>query len=173
MKPKQKVILYLSIFFVAALLLVAYGFYAQSEKEYDFGEFSIKAPINCEFENVTEEYTSQYDMGTVYRCKNIDLTITSFDKQYIEDTYQSNTGDTIDFGESILDELLSMENPKINKISNTSTLFISNTRVNGQIDCDVAGIYNDNKHLIIVEGGDIEFIENVTKSIKINDNYNK
>lgn len=173
MKPKQKVILGLSIFFIAALIIVAYGFYAESTAIYDFGEFSIKAPRNCEFEDVTYQYSSDPNMGSVYRCKNIDLTITSFNKQYVESSYRANTGDNIDFSKEVLQDIISVSDPQINRISDTTTLFISNTRVNGQIDCDVAGVYEDDGHLIIVEGGDIEFIENITKSIEINDNYNK
>ena len=98
--------------------------------------------------------------------------MTSFDKDYLENTYEYNTGNKIDFGKEVLEQLSGFENPKVNKSSENITFFITNTRVNGYIDCDVAGVYNDNNHFIIVEGGDIELIEKVTNSIKINDNYN-
>ncbi|WP_407376289.1 hypothetical protein [Methanobrevibacter sp.] len=172
MKPKQKVVLYLSLFFIAALSLVAYGFYAETTKVIEFEEFSVEVPVETEIENITNEYKSNYDFITVYRAKNIDLTISSFDKQYIENTYSSNTGEEIDFGKSVLENLNNFNNPKINKSSENITFYISNTRVDGQIDCDVAGVYNDDNHFIIVEGGDVELIEKITNSIKINDNYN-
>ncbi|WP_458402709.1 hypothetical protein [Methanobrevibacter sp.] len=172
MKPKQKVVLYLTLFFIAALSLVAYGFYAETTKVVDFGEFSVEVPVEAEIENITDEYKSKHDFITVFRAKNIDLTISSFDKNYIESNYASNTGEEIDFGKSVLENLNDFSNPKINKSSENITFYISNTRVDNQIDCDVAGVYNDDNHFIIVEGGDVELIEKITNSIKINDNYN-
>lgn len=172
MKPKQKVVLYLSLFFIASICLLAYSFYGESTKEADFGEFSIQVPPDSEFENITKEYSGEHNFTKSYGCKNIDLTVTSFDKDYLENTYEYNTGNKIDFGKEVLEKLSGFENPKVNKSSENITFFITNTRVDGYIDCDVAGVYNDNDHFIIVEGGDIELIEKVTNSIKINDNYN-
>lgn len=168
MKPKHKVVLYLSLFFIAALSLAAYGFYCETTKTVDFNEFSLEVPLYVEIENMSEKS----DFILIYRAKNIDLTVSSFDKEYIESTYTANTGAEIDFGKSVLENLNGFSNPKINKSSENITFYISNTRVDGQIDCDVAGVYNDDEHFIIVEGGDVELIEKITNSIKINDNYN-
>ena len=165
MNEKRKVILYLSIFFVCAFLLIGYGYYAESTKTFTFDEFSVEAPQMCEFEDISSKYNSTF-MKT-YRATNMDLTISIFDKNYIEDTYNLHTGDTVDFGKTSLEKLMDFHNPKVNKTSDNVTLFITNTRVNGQIDTDVGGVYNDDNHLIIVEGGDVELIEEISNSIKI------
>lgn len=166
MKPKTKVIFYLILFFVVAGVLIGYGFYAETTKTVDFREFSVKVPQMCEFEDISEKYNSSFIKS--YRCTSMDLTITTFNKAYIESAYQINTGDQIDFGKSALENLLGYHNPKVEKTSENTTIYIINTRVNRQIDTDVAGIYNDDSHFIIVEGGDVEFIEQIVKSIKIN-----
>ena len=62
---------------------------------------------------------------------------------------------------------MGIKNPQINQSSENITFFIINSRINGEIDTDVAGIYNDDDHFIIVEGGDVEFIKQITNSIKI------
>ena len=165
MKPKQKVILFLIIFFVVAGILIGYGFYAETTKTVDFKEFSVETPSMCEFEDISSRYNSTFIKS--YRCTSMDLTITSFNKTYIESKYTENTGNQIDFGKGVLDNLLGFHNPKVENISENSTLYITNTRVNSQIDTDVAGIYNDDNHFIIVEGGDVEFIKQITNSIKI------
>jgi hypothetical protein len=39
--------------------------------------------------------------------------------------------------------------------------------IDGKQDTDVAVIYHDDTHYIIVEGGDVEFITGIAESIKI------
>ena len=165
MNGKQKIIIGMILFFVAAGLLIGYGFYAETTKIVDFNEFTVETPQMCEFEDISSRYNSTFIKS--YRCTSMDLTITTFDKEYIESTYQLNTGNPIDFGKSAVKNILSFNNPKIENLSENATLYIVNTRVNGQINTDVAGIYNDNDHFIIVEGGDVELIEQITKSIRI------
>lgn len=168
MNGKQKIIISLILFFVAAGLLIGYGFYAETTKIVDFNEFTIETPQMCEFEDISSRYNSSgNDFAKSFRCTNMDLTITTFDKEYIESTYEMNTGNPIDFGKSAVKNILSYDNPKVENLSENATLYIVNTRVNGQIDTDVAGIYDDNDHFIIVEGGDVELVEQITKSIII------
>ncbi|WP_458456924.1 hypothetical protein [Methanobrevibacter sp.] len=95
------------------------------------------------------------------------MTISIFDKNYIENTFETNTCDEIDFGKSVLEHFLGMKNAEISKTSENISICTVNQRIGGSIDTDVAGIYNDDEHFIIVEGGDSEFIQNITNSIKI------
>ena len=95
MNGKQKIIIGMILFFVAAGLLIGYGFYAETTKIVDFNEFTVETPQMCEFEDISSRYNSTFIKS--YRCTSMDLTITTFDKEYIESTYQLNTGNPIDF----------------------------------------------------------------------------
>ena len=149
-------------------MLIGYSYYAEQTEPYDFGEFTIDVPLGSKFKDVTSRYDSEnYNIGKAYICTDKDLIISIFDKHYIENTYEMNTGDKIDFGKSLLGHLHGENKYKINESSENLTFFILNHRVKGVIDTDVAGVYNDDDHLIIVEGGDIEFIEKIANSIKI------
>ena len=96
------------------------------------------------------------------------MIISSFNKTYLEENYQMNTGETIDSGKYIIGQLTGNSNLEINETSGNTTLFVEKTLINGHVDTDVAGVYNDDDHFIIIEGGDIDFIKNVTYSLKIN-----
>lgn len=168
MKPKTKVILGFAIFFIAAASVIGYGYYAELREPHDFGEFTVDVPLGSEFEDISSKYdTGGYNFVKSYRCKDKDLTISIFDKNYIENTFETNTGDEIDFGKSVLEHFLGMKNADINKTSENICICTVNQRIGGSIDTDVAGIYNDDEHFIIVEGGDTDFIQNITNSIKI------
>ena len=62
---------------------------------------------------------------------------------------------------------MGMKNGKLSKSSENISFYIINQRMGNGIDSDVAGLYNDDKHFIIVEGSDVDFIKNITNSIKI------
>lgn len=129
----------------------------------------FEVPQTAEFIDVSSEYsTDKYSFVTSYRCTSIDLTISSFNKTYLEENYRINTGETIESGKYIIEQLTGNSDLGINETSGNTTIFVEKTLINGQVDTDVAGVYNDDDHLIIIEGGDIDFIKNITYSLKIN-----
>lgn len=91
------------------------------------------------------------------------MTITSFDKTYIENEYFAETGEKINYTNSLINHLKKDKNINITKLSDNLTRGIEKT----DTDIDVAVIYHDNNHVILVEGGDIEFITEIANSIKI------
>lgn len=62
---------------------------------HEFEEFSIEVPFGTEFVNMTS--FGDETIKEMYRANGEDLTITSFDKNYIEDTYFNQTGRHIDY----------------------------------------------------------------------------
>jgi hypothetical protein len=149
----------------ALLVLTAFAFDLSLQKETEkFEEFSIEVPAGTSFGKVIENDTMVKEM---YRCYGEDLTVTSFDKAYIEDTYYENTGKHIDFAESLLKNMSGSDNAEVNKISKNLTQIIQRSNVNGYSDTDVACIYHDDDHVIIVEGGDVDFITGIAESVRI------
>ena len=163
MKTSGKIFFGIIIFIIAAALVGSLYYGDQKEVEV-FGEFSAEVPSGSYFFNVTPNDETIKEM---YRCDGEDLTITSFNQQYIEDEYHNQTGKTIDYDESLLENITQGENVTVDKISDHMTRIIQTTTINGQQDTDVACVYSDNVHLIIVEGGDVNFITEIANSIRI------
>lgn len=165
MKTSGKIFFGIIIFIIVAAIIGS--LYYGDEKEVQvFGEFSAEVPSGSDFFNVTPDDETIKEM---YRCDGEDLTITSFDQKYIEKEYHKQTGKTIDYDESLLENITQGENVKVDKISDNVTRIVQTTAINGQTDTDVACVYSDNVHLIIVEGGDVNFITEIGKSIRILD----
>lgn len=161
-KITRNVLIVLLIIIIAA----AIGFYLDSLKEtVEFEEFTIEAPMGSDFENLTP--SDDLTVKEQYRSMNDDLTITSFNKQYIEDEYYSLTGEMINYTEMLMDHLSEDESYNITKISDNLTSYIFTANINGYEDTDVAILYTDENHIIMVEGGDVEFITEIANSIKI------
>ena len=57
----------------------------------------------------------------------------------------------------------------VTELSDKLTRCINTQVIDGANDTDVAVIYHDDTHYIIVEGGDVEFITQIAQSIKILD----
>ena len=152
------------IIIISLLILAGIGLYLNSMTEtVEFEEFSIEAPLGSSF------FTMESDDGTVkemYRCANEDLTITSFDKNYIEEAYYNNTGERFDYAEGLINNL-SAGNGKTSVISENITRIVQTSDIGGYEDSDVACIYHDDSHVIIVEGGDVDFITRIAESIRI------
>ena len=165
MKTSAKIFFGIIIFIIAAGLIGSLYYGDQKEVEV-FGEFSAEVPSGSYFFNLTPNDATINEM---YRCDGKDLTITSFDQKYIENEYHKQTGKTIDYDESLLENISHGENVKAEKISDNITRIIQTTTINGQQDTDVACVYSDNVHLIIVEGGDVDFITEIANSIRILD----
>jgi hypothetical protein len=148
------------ILIISLLILVGIGLYLNSITETaEFEEFSLEVPFGSSFYAMTPEDET---IKEKYRCTNEDLTVTSFDKGYIEDAYYNNTGEHIDYAEELLDNLTADND-------NTSTISKNLTRIiqTSDGDTDVACIYHDDNHVIIIEGGDVQLITNIAESIKL------
>ncbi|MBR4447885.1 hypothetical protein [Methanobrevibacter sp.] len=155
-KLKRNVI----ILIISLLILVGIGLYLNSITETaEFEEFTVEVPFGSSFYTMTPEDKT---IKEKYRCTNEDLTITSFDKGYIEDTYYNNTGEHFDYAKGLMANLTADND-------NTSTISKNLTRIiqTSDGDTDVACIYHDDNHVIIIEGGDVELITNIAESIKI------
>ena len=153
------------IIIIALLLLASIVIFLNFQKETEeFEEFSVEVPLGTSFGKVIENDTLIKEM---YRCYGEDLTITSFDKAYVEDTYYNNTGEKIDFAKSMMENMSKNDNNKMNEISANLTQIIEKSNINGHEDTDVACIYHDDDHVIIVEGGDEDFITEIAESIRI------
>lgn len=153
------------ILIISLLILAGAGIFLNSLTEtVEFEEFSIEAPLGSSFYSMTPD--NDRTIKEMYRCSNEDLTITSFDKGYIEEAYYNDTGERFDYAEGVLDNL-SGENSETIKINENITRIIQTSNINGYLDTDVACIYHDNDHVIIIEGGDVDFITKTAESIKI------
>ena len=160
-KLKRNVI----ILIISLLILAGIGLYLNSLTETaEFEEFSVEVPFGSSFFTMTPD--GDMTIKEMYRCTSEDLTITSFDKKYIEDTYYNNTGEQIDFFKGLL-ENQSTGNNEITNISENTTRIVETSNINGHMDSDVACIYHDDDHVILVEGGDVEFITKIAQSIKL------
>ena len=152
------------ILILALLILTGIGLFLNSMTEtVEFEEFSVEVPLGSSF------FTMDTDDPTIremYRCANEDLTITSFDKEYIEDTYYNNTGEHFDYVKGMLNNL-STDNSEISSVNENVTRIVQTSNIDGYIDTDVACIYHDGSHVIIIEGGDVDFITKIAQSIKI------
>lgn len=162
MNNKQKVIFGTLIFIILSALFVGYLFYIDQSETYSFGNFSIEAPKGYEFKDISDEYENNSFMK-VYRCVNEDLTVSSIDKNYIESTYYNNTGVVIDFNKLCNDNI--KRSAKVVNETNNLTTYVQTGY--GHFDRDVAVVYRDDSHFIIIEGGDMEFISKIGNSIKI------
>ena len=155
----------LLIIIVFMLFLTSIVVFLNFQKEtVEFEDFSVEVPLGSSFGKVRENDTLIKEM---YRCYGEDLTITSFDKGYVEDTYYNNTGERIDFSKSMIENISGSENDEMKELSPNLTQIIQKTDMNGYEDTDVACIYHDDDHVIIIEGGDEKFITEIAKSIRI------
>lgn len=130
----------------------------------EFDEFSIEAPFASSFMNMTPE--DDLTVREMYRCTSEDLTITSFDKTYIENEYYAQNGEKINYTEGLLNQLKN-DSDDFSKLSDNLTLIVQTMNIDGYADADIAAVYHDDSHVIIVEGGDVGFITDTAKSIKI------
>ena len=153
------------IILIALLLLASIVIFLNFQKEtVEFEDFSVEVPLGSSFGKVRENDTM---INGMYRCYGEDLTITSFNKTYVEEEYYKNSGETIDFTKSMIKHMGEDDNNKMNEISPNLTRIIDKSIINGQEDTDVACIYHDDDHLIIIEGGDEDFITEIAESIQI------
>ena len=153
------------ILIICLLILVGIGLFLNSMTEtVEFEEFSIEAPLGSSFYTMTPD--SDKTIKEMYRCTNEDLTITSFDKVYIEEAYYNDTGERFNYTEGLLNNITS-ENDKTIKINENITRIIQTSYIDGYTDTDVACIYHDDSHVIIIEGGDVDFITKTAESIRI------
>ena len=153
------------IIIISLLILVGIGLFLNSMTEtVEFEEFSIEAPIGSSFYSIAPDIDKT--IKEMYRCTNEDLTITSFDKDYIENAYYADSGERFNFVEGMLNNI-SGENSETIKINDNITRIIQTSNIDGYEDTDVACIYQDNDHVIIIEGGDVDFITKIAESIKI------
>lgn len=129
-----------------------------------FEEFSVETSIYNDFMNITP--SDDLTIKEMYRCDGEDLTITSFDKNYIEDEYYNQNGEKINYTKMLMNKF-KQDYDNISRISDNLTLITVITEIDGDTDTDVAALYNDESHLIIIEGGDVEFISETAKSIHI------
>ena len=138
------------------VILIAIGFGLNNQKEtVKFEEFSVEVPAGSKFVDL------DLDDPTIkegHRSRNDDLTITSFNKQYIENEYYSQNGEKIDFTESSIENMTQDDTNNITELSDNLTRCITTQVIDGANDTDVAVIYHDDTHYIIVEGGDVDFI---------------
>ncbi len=130
---------------------------------YEFDEFSIEVPLGTDFVNMTS--FGDETINEMYRANGEDLTITSFDKKYIEDTYFKQTGKHIDYSKGLYENFTATG--EITQINDNLTRSVITSDIDGYSDTDVACLYIDDGHVIIVEGGDIDFVTQVGDSIKI------
>lgn len=152
------------ILIMALAILAGIGLYLHTQTEtFEFDEFSIEGPFGSSFSTMIPQDRTVKER---HRCTNEDLTITSFDKNYIEEAYYNNTGEHIDYFKGLLNNI-STDNSEISNISDNITKIIQKSDIDGYVDTDVACIYHDDDHVIIVEGGDEYLITKVAESIKI------
>lgn len=162
MKKKNRNTLIL-IFIIAVLIAIGFGLNNQKETV-NFKEFSVEVPAGTKFMDL------DLDDPTIkegHRSRSDDLTITSFNKQYIENEYYSQNGEKIDFTKSSIENMTQNKANNVTKLSDKLTRCINTQVIDGANDTDVAVIYHDDTHYIIVEGGDVEFITQIAQSIKI------
>ena len=153
------------IIIISLLILVGIGLFLNSMTEtVEFEEFSIEAPIGSSFYSIAPDVDKT--IKEMYRCSNEDLTITSFDKDYIENAYYTDSGERFNFVEGMLNNI-SGENSETIKINENITRIIQTSYIDGYTDTDVACIYHDDSHVIIIEGGDVDFITKTAESIRI------
>lgn len=153
------------IIIIILLILAGIGLFLNSMTEtVEFEEFSIEAPLRSSFYSMTPD--NDNTIKEMYRCSNEDLTITSFNKEYIEETYYNDTGERFDFAEGMLNNI-SAGNSETSKINENITRIILTSDIDGYADTDVACIYHDDNHVIIIEGGDVDLITRTAESIKI------
>ncbi len=153
------------ILIIILLILAGIGLFLNSMTEtVEFEEFSIEAPLGSSFYSMTTG--NDTIIKEMYRCANEDLTITSFDKGYVEEAYYNDTGEHFDFAQGMLNNLTA-GNSETSKINENITQIILTSDINGYADTDVACIYHDDDHVIIIEGGDVDFITRTAESIKI------
>lgn len=130
---------------------------------HEFEEFSVEVPFGTEFINMTS--FGDATIKEMYRANGEDLTITSFDKEYIEDTYFKQTGKHIDYSKGLYENFTGSGD--VTRISENLTRTVITTDIDGYNDTDAACIYMNGNHIIIVEGGDVDFITHIGESIKI------
>lgn len=154
------------IFFIIIAALIASMYYGNQRETFEFEEFSIDAPMGSIFENYS--VSSDPTVKEMHRSLNDDLTITSFNKTYIENEYYRQNGEKINYTESLINHLKEDKNNNVTKISNNLTSCIQTSRIMGiGEDTDVAFIFHDEDHVIFIEGGDVNFIKEVAESIRI------
>lgn len=129
---------------------------------HEFEEFSIEVPFGTEFVNMTS--FGDETIKEMYRANGEDLTITSFDKNYIEDTYFNQTGRHIDYSKGLYENFTGSGDTTT--INDNLTRTVITTDIGGYNNTDVACLYMDGSHVIIVEGGDVDFITHIGESIK-------
>jgi hypothetical protein len=163
MKQSGKIFFAVIIFIIIAGLIASF-YYGDIKETVEFNEFSIEIQSkNNDFIDMpTDDLIKE-----MYRCDSEDLTITSFDKNYIEKTYQNQTGEPIDFTQGLIRNLSDNNNSNIENLTDNLTRIIQTSNIDGYEDSDVAVIYHDDAHVIIVEGGDVDLITEVGESIKI------
>ena len=146
------------------IVLSAIGFLLHSmTTTVEFNEFSVDVAMGTSF--ITMPVENDPTIKEMYRANGEDLTITSFDKKYIEEAYYNQTGKHIDYSKGLMDNFTG--SGEITKINKHITRSIITTDINGQTDTDVACLYIKGDHVIIVEGGDVDFITETAKSINI------
>ncbi|WP_462316127.1 hypothetical protein [Methanobrevibacter sp.] len=160
-KTKRNILIILIVLLLLSSIVIFLNF---QKETVEFGDFSIEVPLGTSFGKVRENDTMIKEM---YRCYGEDLTITSFNKTYVEDTYNQNTGEKIDFTKSLIENLTGSNNSETKDISSNLTQITHKSSINGHEDTDVACIYHDDGHLIIIEGGDEDFITEIAESIQI------
>lgn len=147
------------------VVLIGIGFALNDLKEtVEFEEFSIEVPAGSNF---TDLDTDDPIIKEGHRSMNDDLTITSFNKEYIENEYYQQHGESMDFTKSSIENMTQGKQNNVTKLSDNLTRCIMTQMIDGKQDTDVAVIYHDDTHYIIVEGGDVEFITGIAESIKI------
>lgn len=153
------------ILLFAIVALIAIGFALNDLKEtVKFEEFSVEVPAGSNF---TDLDTDDPIIKEGHRSMNDDLTITSFNKEYIENEYYSQHGKSMDFTKSSIENMTKDETNNVTELSDNLIQCIQTQTIDGKQDIDVAVIYHDDTHYIIVEGGDVDFITEIAKSIKI------
>ena len=153
------------ILIIILLILAGIGLFLNSMTEtVEFEEFSIEAPLGSAFYSMTTDNDTM--IKEMYRCANEDLTITSFDRGYVEEAYYNDTGKHFDFAEAMINNI-SAGNSERSEINQNITRIILTSDIDGYADTDVACIYHDDDHVIIIEGGDVDFITRTAESVKI------
>ena len=147
------------------VVLIAIGFALNDLKEtVEFEEFSVEVPAGSNF---TDLDTDDPIIKEGHRSMNDDLTITSFNKEYIENEYYEEHGESMDFTESSIENMTKDKANNVTELSDNLTRCVLTQNISGTPDTDVGVIYHDDTHYIIVEGGDVEFITGIAESIKI------
>ena len=151
------------ILIISLLILAGIGLYLNSlTQSVEFEEFSVEVPLGSSFYGMPHDQT----IKEKYRCVDEDLTITSFDKEFIEEAYYNSTGEHFDYTAGLLNNL-SGDNDNTTNITDNITRIVQTSDIDGYEDTDVACIYHDDAHVIIIEGGDVNFITKISQSLKI------